>query len=170
MIRSDTNADPIPYESPARVVLSGLGSDELLGGYGRHRTAFSTGGWPAVIQEVRTANNRATYADEFRVVATRDRSYPYKKSWTRRPNHFQSWERDTPPFPFPGCGLVPCSVACAPQVGPEGGNRERRQNTASVVGQKVGPSRSQWPKKEGYAVWQSLCAYGWRAKRRRNTV
>ena len=41
-----------PYTSPARVLLSGLGSDELLGGYGRHRTAFLAGGWGAVIEEV----------------------------------------------------------------------------------------------------------------------
>ena len=33
--------------------LNGLGSDELLGGYGRHRTAFSAGSWQAVIDEVR---------------------------------------------------------------------------------------------------------------------
>ena len=40
------------YTSPARVLLSGLGSDELLGGYGRHRTAYEAGGWKAVIEEV----------------------------------------------------------------------------------------------------------------------
>jgi asparagine synthetase B (glutamine-hydrolysing) len=40
------------YTSVARVVISGLGSDELMGGYGRHRSAFYTGGWEAVIKEV----------------------------------------------------------------------------------------------------------------------
>jgi hypothetical protein len=43
----------IPYASAARVLLSGLGSDELLGGYGRHRTTFKCGSWPALIDEVR---------------------------------------------------------------------------------------------------------------------
>ncbi|KAJ2928771.1 hypothetical protein H1R20_g8336, partial [Candolleomyces eurysporus] len=57
-IRSDMNADATPYESPARVVLSGLGSDELLGGYGRHRSAFKTGGWPAVIEELQLEIDR----------------------------------------------------------------------------------------------------------------
>jgi asparagine synthetase B (glutamine-hydrolysing) len=33
--------------------LNGLGSDELLGGYGRHRTVYGTGGWRAVIDEVK---------------------------------------------------------------------------------------------------------------------
>ena len=51
-IRSHPDADPVPYTSPARVLLNGLGSDELLGGYGRHRTAYK-GGWQAVIDEVR---------------------------------------------------------------------------------------------------------------------
>ena len=32
--------------------MNGLGSDELLGGYGRHRTAFNTGGWKSVLEEV----------------------------------------------------------------------------------------------------------------------
>ena len=36
------------------MLLNGLGSDELLGGYGRHRTAFKAAGWQAVIDEVRT--------------------------------------------------------------------------------------------------------------------
>jgi asparagine synthetase B (glutamine-hydrolysing) len=51
-VKSDPEAQPEPYTSPARVLLNGLGSDELLGGYGRHRTVFSAGGWPAVIDEV----------------------------------------------------------------------------------------------------------------------
>ncbi|TFY70699.1 hypothetical protein EVG20_g2309 [Dentipellis fragilis] len=51
-VRSSPDIPPTPYTSPARVLLNGLGSDELLGGYGRHRTAYSTGGWQAVIDEL----------------------------------------------------------------------------------------------------------------------
>lgn len=51
-VRSSPEAQSEPYTSPARVLLDGLGADELLGGYGRHRTAFKAGGWPAVIDEV----------------------------------------------------------------------------------------------------------------------
>ena len=51
-IRSDPEAEPQDYTSQARVLLNGLGSDELLGGYGRHRTAFKAAGWEAVINEV----------------------------------------------------------------------------------------------------------------------
>jgi asparagine synthetase B (glutamine-hydrolysing) len=57
---SGANTEPtgVPYTSRARVLLSGLGSDELLGGYGRHRTAFKTGGWPALIQELQLEISR----------------------------------------------------------------------------------------------------------------
>ncbi|KAJ6627189.1 asparagine synthase-domain-containing protein [Mycena sp. CBHHK59/15] len=54
----DPDAQPIPYTTPARVLLNGLGSDELLGGYGRHRTAYGTGGWKAVIDELQLEINR----------------------------------------------------------------------------------------------------------------
>lgn len=40
------------YDSPARVLLSGLGSDELLGGYSRHRAAFAHNGWEGLLDEV----------------------------------------------------------------------------------------------------------------------
>ncbi|RDB28658.1 Asparagine synthetase domain-containing protein 1 [Hypsizygus marmoreus] len=51
-LRCSPDADPIPYTSSARVLLNGLGSDELLGGYGRHRTAYNAGGWQTVVEEV----------------------------------------------------------------------------------------------------------------------
>lgn len=50
-IRRSPDAPPELYTSTSRVLLNGLGSDELLGGYGRHRTAFDLG-WDAVIDEV----------------------------------------------------------------------------------------------------------------------
>ncbi len=51
-VRSSTDAEPIPYTSPARVLLNGLGSDELLGGYGRFKTAYNARGWQAIVNEV----------------------------------------------------------------------------------------------------------------------
>lgn len=42
-----------PYTSPAKVLLNGLGPDELLGGYGRYKTVFSQhGGWSRVVEEL----------------------------------------------------------------------------------------------------------------------
>ncbi|TFK30642.1 hypothetical protein FA15DRAFT_19968 [Coprinopsis marcescibilis] len=57
-IRVEDGSSRIAYKSPARVVLSGLGSDELLGGYGRHRTAFNAGDWKAVIDELQLEIDR----------------------------------------------------------------------------------------------------------------
>ncbi|XP_069692808.1 asparagine synthetase domain-containing protein CG17486 isoform X2 [Periplaneta americana] len=42
-----------PYSSPARVLLLGMGADELLGGYRRHRTALQLKGWTGLEQELK---------------------------------------------------------------------------------------------------------------------
>ncbi|KAL7748084.1 hypothetical protein RI367_006630 [Sorochytrium milnesiophthora] len=42
----------VPYASTARVLISGLGADEQLGGYGRHRVKFKTDGWQGLAQEI----------------------------------------------------------------------------------------------------------------------
>ncbi|KAA1468623.1 hypothetical protein DENSPDRAFT_833998 [Dentipellis sp. KUC8613] len=57
-VRSSPGVPPTPYTSPARVLLNGLGSDELLGGYGRHRTAYTAGEWKAVIEELQLEIDR----------------------------------------------------------------------------------------------------------------
>ncbi|KAJ7139868.1 asparagine synthase-domain-containing protein [Mycena epipterygia] len=58
LVRDHPGAEPIAYTSPARVLLNGLGSDELLGGYGRHRTAYNTGGWRGVVDELQLEIDR----------------------------------------------------------------------------------------------------------------
>lgn len=45
-------ADPLPYHTTARVLLSGLGADELFGGYVRHTTAFSQRGYSGLVEEL----------------------------------------------------------------------------------------------------------------------
>ncbi|KAG0709079.1 asparagine synthase-domain-containing protein [Suillus ampliporus] len=55
---SSVSDDYQPYTSTARVLLNGLGSDELLGGYGRHRTAYATRGWRGVIDELQLELDR----------------------------------------------------------------------------------------------------------------
>jgi asparagine synthetase B (glutamine-hydrolysing) len=42
----------VPYASHARVLLSGLGADEQLGGYSRHRQAYAREGWRGLIDEL----------------------------------------------------------------------------------------------------------------------
>ena len=41
-----------PYTSPARVLISGLGADELFGGYKRHATAFARKGYDGLWDEL----------------------------------------------------------------------------------------------------------------------
>ncbi|XP_011633493.1 asparagine synthetase domain-containing protein 1 [Pogonomyrmex barbatus] len=40
------------YESPCRILLLGIGADELFGGYMRHRTILRHKGWDALVQEL----------------------------------------------------------------------------------------------------------------------
>ncbi|KAI6785578.1 asparagine synthase-like protein [Emericellopsis cladophorae] len=42
-----------PYTTTARVLLSGLGADELFGGYVRHNTAFQRNGYPGLTEELK---------------------------------------------------------------------------------------------------------------------
>ncbi|KAG8873946.1 hypothetical protein FRB97_006334 [Tulasnella sp. 331] len=50
--RTSVTSGRLPYTSPARVLLSGLGSDELLGGYARHRHAFTRNSWQGLVNEL----------------------------------------------------------------------------------------------------------------------
>jgi asparagine synthetase B (glutamine-hydrolysing) len=40
------------YESKAKILLVGMGADEQLGGYTRHRVAYQTGGFDALCDEI----------------------------------------------------------------------------------------------------------------------
>ncbi|ORZ03877.1 asparagine synthase-domain-containing protein [Syncephalastrum racemosum] len=49
--RGQGSLNDTPYISRARVLISGLGADEQLGGYSRHREAFRHGGWTRLVEE-----------------------------------------------------------------------------------------------------------------------
>lgn len=52
---SETIGEPTPqqYSTTARVLLSGLGADELFGGYGRHGVAYTQRGYSGLVQELK---------------------------------------------------------------------------------------------------------------------
>lgn len=51
--QTSTEATPQPYSTAARVLLSGLGADELFGGYGRHGVAYTHRGYAGVVKELK---------------------------------------------------------------------------------------------------------------------
>ncbi|KAM0511184.1 hypothetical protein ACHAPE_010135 [Trichoderma viride] len=50
-LASDSEAEP--YDTTARVLLSGLGADELFGGYVRHATAYTRSGYAGLVDELK---------------------------------------------------------------------------------------------------------------------
>lgn len=51
-IHTSLTTPPEPYTTTARVLLSGLGADELFAGYGRHGIAFQRNGFDGLIAEI----------------------------------------------------------------------------------------------------------------------
>ncbi|KAJ5679392.1 hypothetical protein N7462_007636 [Penicillium macrosclerotiorum] len=49
---TSSNTPPTPYTTSARVLLSGLGADELFAGYGRHGVAFNRDGFRGLVSEI----------------------------------------------------------------------------------------------------------------------
>ncbi|KAL8753670.1 MAG: hypothetical protein Q9199_004890 [Rusavskia elegans] len=81
-VSSSTSADHVPYTTAARVLLSGLGADELFAGYTRHATAFARQGHEGLAYELELDYQRLgkrNLGRDDRVIShwAREVRYPY---------------------------------------------------------------------------------------------
>lgn len=51
-----------PYKAPAKILLVGHGADEQLGGYGRHITSWTKGGWERLQEELEKVDSPEVFA------------------------------------------------------------------------------------------------------------
>ncbi|OOQ82751.1 asparagine synthase related protein [Penicillium brasilianum] len=96
---------PSPYTTTARVLLSGLGADELFAGYGRHGVAFSRGGFPGLIAEIQLDVSRLGQRNlgrDDRVLSHwgRESRFPYLDE------EFVAWVLQAPVWEKCGFGLA----------------------------------------------------------------
>ena len=74
--------DVCAYTTPARILVSGLGADELFGGYTRHTISFSRGGYQSLLDELQLDFDRLgkrNLGRDDRVIShwAREARYPY---------------------------------------------------------------------------------------------
>jgi asparagine synthetase B (glutamine-hydrolysing) len=106
-----------PYSTQARVLLSGLGADELFGGYTRHARACAHGGYQSLINEldldIQRLGQRNLGRDD-RIISHRSKEvrYPYLDE------DFMAWALRLPVWEK--CGFVPSSdLLCKENIDPE---------------------------------------------------
>lgn len=94
----------VAYISSARVLLSGLGADELFAGYARHGMAYSRNGFPGLIDEINLDVSRLgkrNLGRDDRIISNwgREVRYPYLDE------EFVSWVLQAPVWEKCGFGI-----------------------------------------------------------------
>ncbi|KAL8950692.1 MAG: hypothetical protein Q9222_003278 [Ikaeria aurantiellina] len=115
--RTHTSQDVLPYTTSARILLSGLGADELFAGYTRHATAFSRKGYPGLAGELKLDFERLgkrNLGRDDRVIARwgREVRYPYLDE------EFLKWALQLPPWEKCGFGQADESKEGEPVLEP----------------------------------------------------
>ncbi|KKZ65319.1 asparagine synthase (glutamine-hydrolysing) [[Emmonsia] crescens] len=114
VITSDTDHHgSMPYTTTARVLLSGLGADEVFAGYTRHATAFNRHGFQALVDEIVLDVGRLgkrNLGRDDRVICHwgREARYPYLDE------DLLAWALACPVWEKCGFGAVPSSLAGTP--------------------------------------------------------
>ncbi|KAH6678443.1 asparagine synthase-domain-containing protein [Halenospora varia] len=115
---SSLDPKPISYSTPARVLLSGLGADELFGGYTRHATAFNRNGFAALLDELELDVNRLG-----------------KRNLGRDDRVISHWGREAR-FPYIDESLVKWAVECP--IALKCGFRDRDEENSEDLGIEPG--------------------------------
>ena len=127
---------PVPYSTPARVLLSGLGADELFAGYARHEMAFSRRGFEGLVDEIDLDVSRLgkrNLGRDDRIISNwgREVRFPYLDE------QFVAWVVKAPIWEK--CGFGNCPLSDNASISPENGQDiEPGKKALRLVALKLG--------------------------------